>query len=527
MKRAALVATLCVLAGASPGHAGLLKDMAAFQVNTYTMGDQESPDIASDGQSRFVMVWESDDQDGYGAGIFARRFTSGGFPVGNEFQVNSYTTADQGDPAVAMSPSGAFVVVWMSYSQDGDYDGVFARLFTSTGSPVGAEFQVNSYTTNGQYDPHVAIDRAGNFITVWTSYGQVGQGNSIFGRIFGSSGAPAGPEFQVDTYTSAYQYFPAVAGDEMGNFAVVWESYPTDGDGFGIAARLFDRTGAPAGPEFQVNTYTPGDQGEPGIAMNAVGDFLVAWDGDDQDGSQDGVFAQVFDVDGVPVGTELQVNTYTMFNQEDPKVAADPSGEFIVVWPSQNQDGSQDGVFGQIVDSLGMPLGIEFQVSSYATNNQNRPTIATGPPGSFIVAWEDASRDGSSYGVFGQSFIAHSPELLGPAGPLDCSDPSNPGTLPTFTWDTDTYDAFKLYMGSSAGFEQGTRVTSGDAAIRTGSWTPSKKKWKSACKKALTQAADPNNPVMFVVVGGLDQDLDKKNPSRKRLSPVVQFDVNP
>ena len=33
-------------------------------------------------------------------------------PAGGEFRVNTYTTADQSEPRVAMDPSGRFAVVW-------------------------------------------------------------------------------------------------------------------------------------------------------------------------------------------------------------------------------------------------------------------------------------------------------------------------------------------------------------------------------------------------------------------------------
>ena len=527
MRKAALIATLCVLAGAGLGRAGQLKEGGDFLVNTYTTEDQNRPDIAADRRGNFVVVWEGDDQDGSNEGIFAQRYDSAGMPIGGEFQVNVYTTGEQAEPAVAMSRSGSFVVVWTSYGQDGDSYGVFGRLFSSSGAAVGIEFQVNSYTTSYQYDPDVAMDGSGNFAVVWVSLDQAGVGNSVFARRFNSSGSPAAGEFQVDSFTAAFQYFPAVAADERGDFAVVWESDPMDGDAFGIAARIFDRMGTAAGPEFQVNTYTTGDQGEPGIAMTAQGDFLVGWDSDDQDGAQDGVFAQLFDITGMPVGAELQVNTYTSGSQDDPKIAADASGEFIVVWPSQNQDGSLDGVFTRVVDSLGVPLGDEFQVNTYTPGGQMRPSVATGPAGTFNAVWEDDNGDGSFDAVVGQRVLAHSPELLGPVGPLDCSDPSKASTRPVFTWETDTYDTFRVYMSSSDGFDEGTRVTSGDAAIKTGTWTPNKKKWRAACRKALTQSVNPNNPLMYVTVLGKDADLPTSNPSRTRFSPPVEYGVAP
>jgi hypothetical protein len=527
MMRSVILSISILLAATALSHAGLLRDGPEFLVNSYTTGGQEDPDIAASGFGGFVVVWHGDNPDESSSGISGQRYDSAGLSIGGEFQVNSYTTDSQYEAAVAMHRSGGFVVAWTSYGQDGSNAGVFARRFDETGAPVGVDFQVNGYTTGTQYDPDVAIADSGDFVIVWSSRDQYGTDNSVMGRRFDRGGLPVGGEFQIDTQTSSGQYFPQVAMRPSGHFVVVWESNPFDGDGYGIAVRMFSSNGTPDGPEFQANTYTTGDQGEPAIAMQGDGTFLVVWDGDDQDGSEDGVFSQLFDLNGLPIGSELQVNTYTTSQQDDPRVAADTSGEFVVTWPSYPQDASGSAVIGQLVGANGTRVGLEFQVNAYTTGDQTEPSVAAGPAGSFMVVWEDEGRDGSSDGLFGQPFIAHDPGLTGPMGPLDCSDPSEPATLPLFTWDTDVYEAFKVFMGSSPGFEKGTRVTSGKYNIKTGTWKPSRKKWVSACKKALTQSMDPNAPLMYVMIGGIDKDLSRKNPARKRLSVPAEYDVAP
>ena len=64
---------------------------------------------------------------------------------------------------------------------------------------------------------------------------------------------------------------------------------------------------------------------------------------------------------GDPLGPEFRVNTYTTEYQGIPSVAADSSGNFVVVWTSTSpQDGSYQGIFGQRFASSGAPLGPEF-----------------------------------------------------------------------------------------------------------------------------------------------------------------------
>src|SRR5436853_300476 len=89
---------------------------------------------------------------------------------------------------------------------------------------------------------------------------------------------------------------------------------------------------APAGPEFPVNTFTTGQQVGPAVAMDANGDYVVAWTSIAQDGDGNGVYAQRYDVTGKTQGAEFRVNTYTTSNQGVPAAAMDASGNFIITW---------------------------------------------------------------------------------------------------------------------------------------------------------------------------------------------------
>src|SRR5687767_3275143 len=91
------------------------------------------------------------------------------------------------------------------------------------GNPLGPEFRVNTYTTDGQKDSSVAVDSSGNFVVVWRSFGQDGSSWGLFGQRYATSGAPLGPEFRVNTTTMGNQFGPSVASDASGNFVVVWQ----------------------------------------------------------------------------------------------------------------------------------------------------------------------------------------------------------------------------------------------------------------------------------------------------------------
>ena len=209
---------------------------AEFRVNTYTLYTQRYPAVATDADGDFVVAWDSRNQDGGvlgNYGVFARRFGSAGNPLAAEFQVNTYTITDQFFATVASADSGAFVVAWQAF-QDGAGLGVFGRRFSSAGAPIGGEFQVNARTAGDQSRAAIGATGDGAFLVAWTHGGGDGSGEAIVGRRFTSSAAPETGEIQVNSFTIDDQRFPAVALGDDGGYVVVWQSAQQDGFGFGV-----------------------------------------------------------------------------------------------------------------------------------------------------------------------------------------------------------------------------------------------------------------------------------------------------
>ena len=317
-----------------------------FRVNTFTQNHQSQPAVATDADGDYVVVWTSVFQDGSDWGVFGRRYDAAGAPQGGEFQVNAYTTNQQDAPAVAMDAAGKFVVTWRSVGQDGSNSAIAARRYDAAGVAQGSEFIVNTYTTNDQYEPSIAMDSDGDFVIAWSSYGQDGSGLEVYAQRFDASGVAQGIEFRVNATSFNHQSSPTIAMDASGDFAVGWASYGQDGSAEAIFAQRYTAAGTPQGPEFRVNNYTTNSQRLPSIAMDADGDFVVSWSSDSQDGFGWGIYAQRYNAVGSPLGPEFRVNSYTTLNQFHPAVSIDSDGDFVVAWQSYFQDGSFFGVYG-------------------------------------------------------------------------------------------------------------------------------------------------------------------------------------
>ena len=105
------------------------------QVNTTTANAQQDVEVTSLAGGGFVVTWESNLQDGDSYGVFARVFGADGSPTSGELSVNTTTADTQSDPVVVGLQNGTFVVAWESDGQDGDGAGVYFRQYSSTGFP--------------------------------------------------------------------------------------------------------------------------------------------------------------------------------------------------------------------------------------------------------------------------------------------------------------------------------------------------------------------------------------------------------
>ncbi len=400
-----LITALLMLLTAVPAGADEWVSLGdEFQVNTFTTGNQGFADVARAPDGSFLLAWESgDDHDGDDFGIFAQRMSAAGAPLGAEFQVNTFFTGPQYEPAIAAGPDGEYVVVWQSYGQDGSGFGIFGQRYDAGGMALGGEFPVNSFTVADQGYPAVAIDATGQFLVVWESYGQDQSFGGIYAQHYDSDGMPIGGEFRVHTTTLDNQNDPDIVATADG-FIVTWESDQVDMEGEAVVLQFFDQNADPVGGEIQVNASEADDQENPSIAALPDGTFAVVWESDGQDGIGESVVARVFDADGVPVSGEILLNSTVTGDQEDPRLAANGTDGFLAVWEGPSPMGD-DEVWGRHFDAMGQVVGDEFRINTETADDQDTVAVAGGAPGRFLVAWRSfGAQDGEAAGVFAQGY---------------------------------------------------------------------------------------------------------------------------
>lgn len=380
-----------------------------FGINTYTTDDQNHPQVAMASDGSFVVVWSSFDQDGDSGGIYAQRYGATGTLTGAEFRVNTTTVGNQAAPDVAMAADGRFVVVWTSGSDlDGSGRGVYAQYFDATGSADGTELKVNTTTLYDQFAADVAMTDDGSFVVVWESSAGLGDDlTGIYGQRFDATGIPMGGEIHVNTHTTDSQSNPDVAMASDGRFVVVWESFGQDGtSGYSIVGQRFSAAGAPVDAEFQINTTTDGSLTDASVAMAHDGSFAVVWQQADSVNSVYDVYGQRYTSSGAAAGTEFVLDTTINHYRQQPQIAMDANGAFIVTWIDQALPNTDGNIYIRRFSSTGGAQSAGLRVNHFLSDNQFYPGLTRAATGRYVLVWASELQDGSDWGVYGQRFSA-------------------------------------------------------------------------------------------------------------------------
>jgi hypothetical protein len=188
-------------------------------VNSFTTAGGAVPSVAFDANGDFVVVHGSSLLDGSGQGVFGRRYDGGGAAQGAAFQINSFTTGNQRGASLAATGAGQWVVAWSSVGQDGSNYGVFGQRFDFTQAP--GELLVNGGFEGGSCNPWVFKPGAkcvlgGPWPHGGAGYAQLGKNNNdgrIYQQVAIPHGAPANLTFWLNVDTQ--ETTPSMQNDKL------------------------------------------------------------------------------------------------------------------------------------------------------------------------------------------------------------------------------------------------------------------------------------------------------------------------
>lgn len=229
--------------------------------------------------------------------IYAQLQDAGGRSTGDIVSISTAPDSFHKLPQVARASEGSYLVVWQSLGLDGSLWGIFARRLSADGKPLGEPFQVNTYRDHDQTDPAVTASAAG-FLVAWSSYGQDGDQGGIYARRVSAAGGLDGPEIQVNTTTVGHQGFPQIAAATNGDVILAWESTDPEGHGSEIYVQHLDRLGRRLGSEAKAST-SPGDWNDlVSLEPDSQGNCTLHWQRRDGAGNEKGRYGRIFGADG-------------------------------------------------------------------------------------------------------------------------------------------------------------------------------------------------------------------------------------
>ncbi len=323
--------------------------------------------------------------------------------------VNTYTDSTQRDPQIVQFRNrDQFAVIWDSEEQveKGSQSDIFLQYFNMDGTKSGSEIQVNTHTTGEQEKPAAIGNSDGRLIVVWASFTDHESLFDIKAKIY-NQGEVTTEEFTVNTTTVHSQTEPDLAFISDTEFVIVWESWYQDGSNKGIYAQKYHINGTKIDDEFRVNTTTQFSQGRPSISGMKNSHYVVAWESWKQvEGSDPGydLFAKILNDDGSTYTEEFRLNNYTENFQWYVDLCQGKDADFTAVWCSWGQDGHDGGIYMQRFADNGMPLDNEKLVNKTTQYYQWLPQIKTNSNDEYVIVWSSWKQDGSREGVYLRTF---------------------------------------------------------------------------------------------------------------------------
>jgi hypothetical protein len=345
-------------------------------------GDQEYPELASDGAGGAIIAWS--DERGGGADVYAQRVGSNGTV---RWTVNgiavSAATGNQQYPMLVDDGEGGAVVAW----RDGRFgnEDIFIQRVTSHGDVMWTADGVVVCTEAGsQRSPRLLRYEAALTFVTWED--NRGGDWDIYMQRFDASGDD---EWKtggiVLCATTGDQYDHSMVRDTGGGAIVTWKDSRGGAD-FDIYAQRMSSTGSRLWGAYGIGLCTvPNDQLYPEIVADGVGGAIVAWqDLRNDDGD---VYAQRVDANGNALWTPDGVAVATGSDYAGLQVVAcDGDRGAIVTFSKAPALGMEEDCYAQRIEKNGY--------WGYPAPSISHVSDVPGDQGGFVtVAWQASRLD--------------------------------------------------------------------------------------------------------------------------------------
>lgn len=190
------------------------------------------------------------------------------------------------------------------------------------------------------------------------------------------------PDFIVNDNDTNSIGMSAISVDYNGNFIITWIGNRNEVQN--IYAQIYTVDGTPLGSNFKVNNKSvKNNSWEIFIASDSIGNFSIAW----QDTPYFQIYIQRYSSDGNILGANFKVEKENeLVNTFAPCISSNNIGEFVITWVEDYTDNT-GGIHAQRYTSDGNPLGGIIKVTGKFNDVNSRPSVCVNDIGKFIIVW--------------------------------------------------------------------------------------------------------------------------------------------
>jgi hypothetical protein len=235
---------------------------------TWTSGESLGPDIAIDSGDSIHVVWH--DGTPGNAEIYYKQSTDGGTTWSPTKRL-TWTSGHSLEPAMAASPNNILHIAWLDYTP-GNYEIYYKK--SAPGGTTWSAAQRITWTSGYSFDPTIDIDSENSVHVVWRL--DTPDHMDLYYKKSPDGGETWSPLKRL-TWTSVGAYSPAVDIDSNDSIQVVWSD---DTPGY---AEIYYKSSADGGLTWSASqriTWTSGDSYSPAMVIDPGDNIHVAWQDD-------------------------------------------------------------------------------------------------------------------------------------------------------------------------------------------------------------------------------------------------------
>lgn len=346
------------------------------------------PKIISDSVANLHLVWYNREKDS--AYVYYKKFAAPRplIKAVKDLKINTdIGAAGQAEPCLAINTYGDTFICWADVRMGEFNSDIYAQIYNKDFIKERHNFRVNTDKNSAvQGHPRVSLFSNDYFGVVWQDERNVN--SDIYCQVYDVGYDPKGDNYKInDDLTESDQSQPDIAGLKNKSALIVWRDERNEQ--LEIYGQILDTTISFIGKNFKI-TRSPKKIycRWPAVSASAREFFIAVW-ADNRGGNWD-IYGQKIQMDGKLVGGNFKINEISNENCNQPAVACDPNGNYIVTWWSSGK-GNTIAVYAQYYNENNKPIGKNFLVGDNNPGDvkQINPVVDIDSNGNSVITWLD------------------------------------------------------------------------------------------------------------------------------------------